>query len=287
MSEAPEPWASSPLWLWTDARPGLSLTIHRGGGRIWGSAERETIRASASILLLWALALEIDERAATRTGAKVCCACGGRGEVIVALDHGPFVDPAFIFRCRARNWLHRIVESGTTSAAARYGSPEGIADHTRIVVDPCECWGPTRPATVSLSDVVRDLASLPRPRFEWPHEWLVAFDKREAETDDWVARWWVALREWSCAGKLPAAEALAADLAALLPELEAREQAKRSRMTCPTCDDAEAGRCCDCSRPLARGELELTPDPYASDINGDESLHLQCDSCAHESAQDI
>jgi hypothetical protein len=47
------------------------------------------------------------------------------------------------------------------------------------------------------------------------------------DAPDWIARWWLAFREWTHAGKLPDADALAHDLAALLPELEAREWVKR------------------------------------------------------------
>lgn len=34
-------------------------------------------------------------------------------------------------------------------------------------------------------------------------------------------------------------------------------------------------------------ELDWKPDPYASELHGDETPHLMCENCAHESAMDI
>jgi hypothetical protein len=98
-----------------------------------------------------------------------------------------------------------------------------------------------------------------RPAFEWPEAWLVWLDMLDdgqrsppawiaehATMDavpDWIARWWLAFREWTHAGKLPDADALAADLEALLPELEAREESKSTHAFMP--ESAASGRISD------------------------------------------
>jgi hypothetical protein len=58
-------------------------------------------------------------------------------------------------------------------------------------------------------------------------------------------------------------------------------------LVCPTCPDATPERCCTCGGEVAEADRWLAPNPYASDIHGDESLHLQCMDCARRSAEDI
>lgn len=63
------------------------------------------------------------------------------------------------------------------------------------------------------------------------------------------------------------------------PELHA---AKRERWL-----SAGVPRCCGCGCLLVGDERIPAADPYAADINGDETLVLQCDSCASDSADEI
>lgn len=267
-----------------------------------------TVEGSAGLVILWALALEIDERMATPTGEHVCRACGGREREIVAWY-------PTVASYGTRRWIHhRYVEDELFSiqffdidewvdswtypgpggdppdfmpgAVAEYIAENERGDGVALVTVPCLCDGPARPDTVELHRVVADVAALPRPRFAWPDAWNPIADEAEAR-GDWVGRWWQAFRDWTWAGKLPEADALAADLLALLPELEARERAKREMLKCPTCSDAEPGKCCRCDATLPEGDRWLSPDPFAADVGGDESLHLQCSDCERESALDI
>lgn len=179
-------------------------------------------RRPMGVALLWALAREIDERRFTPIG-RVCRACGGRGVVIIDLDHGAFIDPAFMARCRRAGRM--IIESGSVLADAMFDSGEQSRQrpHTRIVVERCDCDGPTRPDTVELHRIVAGLAELPRPRLEWPDLWLVELDVMLSGTSDrpdWMIRWWLAFREWSHAGKVPDEDALADDLEPLIPSAD-------------------------------------------------------------------
>jgi hypothetical protein len=182
------------------------------------------LRDTPGGLLLYAIAAEIDKRQATVVpGARVCRACGGRGETIVALDQGRFVDPSFINECRRNGWIGRIRES-PGAVWAEYGHT-GNVPRARIVVTPCVCTGAavpamrigirvmvshdgsegaevtrlgTRPDTVSLAWLVAYLAEQRTPAFEWPAQWLVDMDLREANGDtSWVAVWWAQFYAWT------------------------------------------------------------------------------------------
>jgi hypothetical protein len=195
--------------------------------------------------LLHALALEIDERVATRTGERVCRACDGRGREIVAwyplgtAEGMPrWIDERYLvglWSAEVDDWVDSWTSPGPGSeppdfmpdAIAEYDSHLGLA----LVHVPCAGHGPARPETVELHRVVEACASMSRPHFEWPEGWLVNLDGMLVGAPDWIARWWLAFREWTHAGKEPDARALAADLAALIPELEARERAKRKAAT--------------------------------------------------------
>jgi len=54
-----------------------------------------------------------------------------------------------------------------------------------------------------------------------------------------------------------------------------------------TCPEAQPFCCCVCGIELSGDEMVLEADPYASEINNDERLHLQCQGCKHEAAMDI
>lgn len=61
-------------------------------------------------------------------------------------------------------------------------------------------------------------------------------------------------------------------------------------MICPTCADAKPDCCCSCGHLLdieQGDEFVLQHDPYANEINDDDSLHLQCENCLDESRMGI
>lgn len=226
--------------------------------------EHAVIEASPGVVLLWALALEIDEHHATETGDRVCRACGDRGERIVVLDQGTFVDPNFMAECRRHGG--RIDESPPQRTTVRMhvlprGQQRPLGDHgrygpdnsrvenvlvprTRLVVRPCGCvpperqmidaepiWPPTRPDTVSLEWLVRRLAAawpFAVATTGFPELWQAKIDEWLA-TDEthWIAQWWVAFWQWACAGVEPDVDQLARLLAMRIPALRRREQADR------------------------------------------------------------
>ena len=58
-------------------------------------------------------------------------------------------------------------------------------------------------------------------------------------------------------------------------------------ISCPTCE-TEENTCCGCGAEIPNAnEKDLAPDPYASEIAGADDLHLQCDRCIRQSADDI
>jgi hypothetical protein len=162
--------------------------------------------------LLHAIAAEIDNRGATLVpDARVCRACGGRGETIVALDQGRFIDPAFMAACRRNGWGGTGARQHVRVGADRYRRIQESADQTtRIVVLPCDCEPSVdsrlfglvdtnkRPDTVSLAWLVAWLADQRTPAFEWPAQWLVDMDMREAKGDrSWQAVWWAQFYAWT------------------------------------------------------------------------------------------
>lgn len=178
------------------------------------------LEAVPAVAMLWALALELDEDEATRTGEQVCRECSGRGERIVALDQGEIMDPRFFNSCRRNGWQFEESKRDRTVVRmrVRHGNPRPLGDHarfgpadtsyaenvfvprTRIVVRPCICapdpsWRVTefeplaefkpqsRPETVSLEWLVRRLAAAGDFRAElasWPEQW-------QAQLDAWQA----------------------------------------------------------------------------------------------------
>ena len=72
---------------------------------------------------------------------------------------------------------------------------------------------------------------------------------------------------------------------------------RKTGLTCPTCKSdspnrlnygqPKPGRCCSCDLMIESKKQKLQPDPYDEDVNGDASLHLQCEECRAESAADI
>ena len=58
-------------------------------------------------------------------------------------------------------------------------------------------------------------------------------------------------------------------------------------ISCPTCK-TEENVCCGCGAEIPNAnENYLAPDPYGSEIAGVDDLHLQCDRCIRQSADDI
>ncbi len=168
---------------------------------------------SEPIALLWALALEIDERGATFTGGRVCRACGGSGATIVGV-RGIGQRAWSVAQCLD----HRLTLHGVEPAEVLGGYC--ISRDYAVATTPCPCDGPTRPETVSLHRLVADLAKLSRPAFAWPPGMHIAADL-SMHAGGWQARWWDAFLAWSVRGVEPDADALAADLEALLREREA------------------------------------------------------------------
>jgi hypothetical protein len=179
-----------------------------------------TLAGTPGVWLLHAIAAEVDKREATVVpGAKVCRGCGCRGETIVALDQGRFVDPAWTMDCIRRGWGRSILYSDNRPRPTRAVAPCGAVFQTAVVVLPCSCRtgvllvtlvagpGPegaevirlgTRPDTVSLAWLVAYLAEQRTPAFEWPAQWLVDMDQREANGDrSWVAVWWAQFYAWT------------------------------------------------------------------------------------------
>lgn len=54
-------------------------------------------------------------------------------------------------------------------------------------------------------------------------------------------------------------------------------------MKCPTCKDAKENQCCKCGKEIPKEEQKIDSDPYASEINDDETPHMQCKECDEES----
>ena len=61
----------------------------------------------------------------------------------------------------------------------------------------------------------------------------------------------------------------------------------RQVLTCPTCEGAKPGCCCQCKDPIDDGEYQLLPCPWADETSGNDSLHLRCSGCREQAARDI
>jgi hypothetical protein len=190
------------------------------------------LHRTAGAWLLHAIASEIDNRGATLVpDARVCRACGGRGETIVALDQGRFIDPAWTMDCIRRGWGRAILYSDNRPRPARAVVPGSVVFQTAMVVLPCKCEtvpsiiasmtigaatlrhngridltedvsveaiSRTRRDTVSLAWLVAYLADQRTPAFEWPAQWLVDMDLREDNGDrSWQAVWWAQFYAWT------------------------------------------------------------------------------------------
>jgi hypothetical protein len=58
-------------------------------------------------------------------------------------------------------------------------------------------------------------------------------------------------------------------------------------LRCPTCENSEHGLCCLCGIEIPQLDQSILADPYASEINGDDTPHLQCERCSYNSAMEI
>lgn len=155
-------------------------------------------RGSPAERLLWAVALELDEQLPpTKTGEMACRVCSGWGEVIVELDQ-TICSPDFFRRARIRGATERIRRSPRIRTADHPSSLE-----TRMVVDPCACEHKRkRPHTVQLHRIVEAIAAMRSPRVDdWPEQWLVDIDRREAAGDrSPKAVWWAQFFAWTRGG---------------------------------------------------------------------------------------
>jgi len=163
----------------------------------------------AQLWVLWAVAMEIDDRQATRTGEDVCRSCGGRR----AIDEwrrgsAGFPTPCFALR---GDPMVGVVDRRRSIVAARpspsWFRPPGPG-LSRLMLDmvmeraqapnvepghvesrwvrssiPCSCEGPTRPVTKSLAREVLTVArarSMGDAPTQLHERWLVDLDKMEA-----------------------------------------------------------------------------------------------------------
>ncbi len=58
-------------------------------------------------------------------------------------------------------------------------------------------------------------------------------------------------------------------------------------LECPTCPDAEEGKCCSCGGEIPEADQRLLANPYQNEINGDEAEHLECNNCYRNACDDI
>jgi hypothetical protein len=170
MTELSE-YASTTMRAWAHSR-GLYVDYHARPDwvietvTVRREAERLLARARPGVALLWGLALEMDECGATLTGERVCQQCAGR----IGSDGRPTV----------WYWPWRVWTSRSWHTSA---PPTEL---------PCGCnWHsdiPTRPDTVSLHWLVRQLASQRSPIVtDWPEQWAVDADAMEA--NGWGETW--------------------------------------------------------------------------------------------------
>ena len=235
------------LWSWAPHawRP-VSTVYRQTDGSILFEGRRATI-------LLWALAVEVDEHQATRTGEQVCRACSGSGEVIfwqdLQIDHLGHLGPdGYMQACTRINALKHepstIIDRpkalgwATTDGAHWILGTRDIAGQRTVIGEPCDCDPEKiRPVTVSLARMVLLMATLgDAPYGPLPPAWEVRLDSMEQAgwhgidgAPAWVCRWWRAFAEWSIAGKEPDVEALAADLAERTRARRERIAAARAR----------------------------------------------------------
>jgi len=184
-------------------------------------------RGSTDEMLLWAVALELDEQLpATQTGEMVCRVCSGWGEVIVDIDIGTFIDPAFMTRCRKRGTIS--IDGSSKIPGLRMAAPnlrESADRRVRIVVQRCVCEHKRkRPHTVQLHRIVEIIAAMRSPRVDdWPAQWLVDIDRREAAGDrSPLEVWWAQFYAWTRGGMV--------DEQALADALEELARSRRSTM---------------------------------------------------------
>ncbi|HVI04127.1 MAG TPA: hypothetical protein VM869_35795 [Enhygromyxa sp.] len=191
-------------------------------------------------MLLWALALELDERGATFTGEQVCRECSGRGARIVALDQSVIGGLRHV-PARARGTEFDVTCARNRWTADIVVCPKPVHAHdgartTRLVMMPCPFCAigrHTRPVTVSLEWLVRKLAAADPFRAEltgWPDAWQAQLDRWQASGEThWRAQWWLAFAEWAVGGKVPDEHQLARLLAMRIPELRERLLFDRQR----------------------------------------------------------
>ena len=50
---------------------------------------------------------------------------------------------------------------------------------------------------------------------------------------------------------------------------------------------SDSQKCCVCGKEISGDEAIPSPDPYASEIAGNETPVIECNDCRFESCQDI
>lgn len=204
------------LILWQKGLPPSGWIIARGRPiERWSvTLDGSTfVTQSAGVVLLWALAWEIDQLGETTTGERVCARCSGRGEVL-ANANGEWPSTGLV---------RYQLDSGRPHMGSR-----------AVSVQRCSCDGPTRPHTTALAPIVAQLASQRSPIVtEWPAQWLVDIDAMEANgwrdtwlpskgpaptvpiglrefnsMPSWQCTWWRCFRDWATAGAVPGPDVL-------------------------------------------------------------------------------
>lgn len=168
----------------------------------WPDSETSPLMVSEAVATLWALALEIDERVATRTGEMVCRACGGSGEVWdwAALRQRTARGPC---PCAGPTRPTTVSLARLVRLKVTLGDQTTIGEQWAADIDAMEANGwrsLVLPSTKALG-----LSTV---------------------TPAWMCRWWQALRDWSVCGAEPMVDALSTDLLKLIPDLKRRERAK-------------------------------------------------------------
>lgn len=173
------------------------------------------VTVSVGVAILWALALEIDERGPTFTGERVCRACGGRGEV------NSWGRSNLSGTCDPRGSkpptigsLASLVRSGQLAHGYMGDVDQTISQEERerwSWRSPCPCDCPTRPDTILLHRLVVDLAAMRSPRLASVFDqWAIDADVRNDQGDtSWQHQWWLAFLAWTLRGIEPDAHALA------------------------------------------------------------------------------
>lgn len=158
----------------------------------------QILASSLAVALLWAVATELDREAPTHTGEAGCLLCAG------------LLSPFSGWMCT------RLVDARQASLRFPVSRP---GPREVIQLTHCGC------DQVRLAELVATVAAMRSPILgdDWPPQWRVEFDQREADGDTSPrAVWWRAFADWIVAGKEPDESGLADLLADAMERRQAR-----------------------------------------------------------------